>query len=224
MAMPKISRRGVLSGGLGLAAVGTLARPYIANAQAKTAVCWIGQGFVQQEDVAMKQVCDDYMKASGNKLDYSIMPFMALNQKIISALTSGDVPDLFFHDAPENFLPQNAWDDKLVDVSDVVEEYKSQLSETALLASSFYNSVTKRRSFYLAPVKQACAPFHIWGDLVTKAGFKLADAPKTWDAFWEFFSRCRRSCAPRGCVSSMASACRSLPSDRMTATTCSLIF
>ena len=25
------------------------------------------------------------------------MPFMALNQKIISALTSGDVPDLIFH-------------------------------------------------------------------------------------------------------------------------------
>ena len=28
------------------------------------------------------------------------MPFMALNQKAISALTSGDVPDLMFHDAP----------------------------------------------------------------------------------------------------------------------------
>ena len=40
------------------------------------------------------------MKASGNKLDYSLMPFMALNQKTISALTSGDVPDLMFMDAP----------------------------------------------------------------------------------------------------------------------------
>ena len=42
------------------------------------------------------------MKASGNKLDYSIMPFMALNQKTISALTSGDVPDLVFMDAPDD--------------------------------------------------------------------------------------------------------------------------
>src|SRR6516162_9576793 len=114
--MGSMSRRSVIRGSVGAAAA-ALARPYIANAQAKMAVCWIGQGFVQQEDVAMKQVCDDYMKASSNKLDYSIMPFMALNQKIISALTSGDVPDLFFHDAPENFLPQNAWDDKLVDVT-----------------------------------------------------------------------------------------------------------
>ena len=45
------------------------------------------------------------------------MPFMALNQKTISALTSGDVPDLIFMDAPETILPQNAWDDKIVDVS-----------------------------------------------------------------------------------------------------------
>ena len=77
----------------------------------------------------MRQVCEDYMKASGNKLDYSIMPFMALNQKTVSALTSGDVPDLVFMDAPSSILPQNAWDDKLVDVSDVVTPYESQLSE-----------------------------------------------------------------------------------------------
>src|SRR5271166_2798712 len=119
-ALVRMSRRTVLRGTVGMAAAGSLARPYIANAQAKTAVCWIGQGFVQQEDVAMKAVCDDYMKASGNTLDYSIMPFMALNQKIISALTSGDVPDMVFADAPSSILPQNAWDDKILDVSDIV--------------------------------------------------------------------------------------------------------
>ena len=101
-----------------------LARPYIANAQAKTAVCWLNQGFIPQEDAAMRQVAEDYMKASGNKLDYSIMPFMAMNQKTISALTSGDVPDLVFMDAPSSILPQNAWDDKIVDVSDVVAPYR----------------------------------------------------------------------------------------------------
>jgi multiple sugar transport system substrate-binding protein len=30
-------------------------------------------------------------------------------------------------------------------------------------------------------------PFHIWSSLVEKAGFKIADAPQTWDAFWDFF-------------------------------------
>ena len=122
--MVNMGRRRVIAGSLGLVTAGALARPYIANAQAKTAVCWLNQGFIPQEDEAMRKVCEDYMKASGNKLDYSIMPFMAMNQKTISALTSGDVPDLVFMDAPATILPQNAWDDKLVDVSDVVTPFE----------------------------------------------------------------------------------------------------
>src|ERR1017187_413478 len=104
--MTSMSRRSVVSASLGLAAGAVLARPYIANAQAKTAVCWLNQGFIPQEDEGMRQVAEDYMKASGNKLDYSIMPFMAMNQKTISALTSGDVPDLVFMDAPSSIIPQ----------------------------------------------------------------------------------------------------------------------
>ena len=138
------------------------------------------------------------MKASGNKLDYSIMPFMALNQKIISALTSGDVPDLFFHDAPDNFLPQNAWDDKLVDVTDVVAPYESQLSETAKLCSTFYNKATKKRSYYLCPIKQGATPFHVWGDLVEKAGLKMADIPKDWNGVWNYLKQTQAPLRSKG--------------------------
>jgi multiple sugar transport system substrate-binding protein len=182
-----MSRRSVLGATLGLAATGTLACPYIANAQAKTVTIWVNQGFIPQEDAAFTKLATDYMKESGNKLDYSIMPFMALNQKSISALTSGDVPDVIFMDAPGQLLPQNAWDDKIVDVTDVVQPYESQLTETAKAGSTFYNKVEKRRSYYLCPIKQGCVPFHIWGNLVEDAGYKLSDAPKTWDAFWDFF-------------------------------------
>jgi multiple sugar transport system substrate-binding protein len=188
----------VVRGSLGLITTGALARPYIADAAGTTATVWAGQGFVQEEDAAFQKTVADYEKLSGNKIEYSIMPFQALNQKAISALTSGEVPDLIFHAAPETILPQNAWNDRLVDVSDVVEVQKSRLSETALLSSSFYNSVTKQRSFYLAPVKQACAPFHIWGDLVRKAGFDLKDAPKTWDAFWDFFKPMQAALRAKG--------------------------
>jgi multiple sugar transport system substrate-binding protein len=193
-----MSRRSVIGGTLGVAAAGTLARPYIANAQAKTAVCWINQGFVKQEDEAMNKTCQDYMKASGNKLDYSIMPFMAQNQKTISALTSGDVPDLVFMDAPATIIPQNAWDDKLLDVSDVVAPYESQLHETAKLGSTFYNKTTKKRSYYLCPIKQGATPFHIWGDLIEKAGFKASDIPAKWDDHWKFFGEMQKPLRAKG--------------------------
>jgi multiple sugar transport system substrate-binding protein len=196
--MTRMSRRSMLASSLGLATAGTLGRPYIANAQAKTATVWVGQGFIPQEDEAFKKLVEGYMKESGNKIDYSIMPFMAFNQKTISALTSGDVPDLIFSDAPGQILPQNAWDDNIIDMTDVVAPYESQLTDTAKLGSTFYNKATRQRSYYLAPIKQGCIPFHIWGHLVEKAGLKLADAPKTWHAFWDFFKPTQKALRAQG--------------------------
>ncbi len=184
--MGSMRRRNFIANSVAAAAAGGLARPYIANAQAKTAVIWVNQGFIPQEDAAFKKVADDYMKASGNKLDYSILPFTALNQKTISALTSGDVPDLIFNDAPATIIAQNAWDDKFIDVTDVVAPYEQQLSDTAKLGATFYNKATGKRSYYLCPIKQGGTPFHIWGNLVEKAGFKVSDIPDTWEARWEF--------------------------------------
>ena len=196
--MHRMSRRSMLASSVGLAAAGALSRPYIANAAATTATVWQVQGFFPEEDEAFRKVVADYEKLSGNKIDYSIMPFMALNQKAVSALTSGDVPDLVFHDAPDTILPQFAWNNTLMDVTDVVETQKSKLSQTALDASNYYNGAKKARGFYLCPVKQACVPFHIWGDLVEKAGFKLSDAPKTWDAYWDFFKQLQKPLRDKG--------------------------
>ncbi|HEY7579271.1 MAG TPA: ABC transporter substrate-binding protein [Acetobacteraceae bacterium] len=195
--MIKVSRRSAIGGALG-AAAGTLARPYIANAQAKTAVAWIGQGFIPEEDAAVRRLLADYEKASGNKIDASIMPFMAHYQKTISALTSGDVPDLIFMDAPETILPQNAWDDKILDVSDVVAPYESQLSDTAKVGSTFYNRATKKRSYYLCPIKQGATPFHIWGDLVEKAGLKMEDIPKDWNGVWTYLKETQKPLRAKG--------------------------
>jgi multiple sugar transport system substrate-binding protein len=185
--MADMGRRSAIRGVLGLAATGILARPHIAKAEASACIVWRDQGFVPEEDEAFRNTVAEYEKASGNRIDLSIMPFTALNQKIISALTTGDVPDLIFHIAPGTLLPQNAWNDKILDVSDIVEAHKSELSQTALLNSSYYNGVAKRRAYYLVPLSQGAEPFHIWGDLVEQAGFKLSDMPNTWDARWDFF-------------------------------------
>src|ERR1700758_3085600 len=99
-AMERMSRRSVIRGSLSLAAAARLSRPHIADAAAGTAVVWRDQGFVPEEDNAFRATVAEYEKVSGNRIDLSIMPFMALNQKVVSALTSGEVPDLIFHIAP----------------------------------------------------------------------------------------------------------------------------
>ena len=184
--MKRITRRSLFQGSAGIVAGAVLARPFIANAAAKTATAWMVQGFAQEEDVAMKKIIADYEKASGNTIDYSIVPYAPHRQKVISAMTSGEVPDLFPAN-PAEVVALFAWQGKLIDVSDIVESQKEQYNETALLSAQCYNNQTKQRSFYGVPTTGATFIFHVWKSLVEAAGYKLADTPKTWDAFWDFF-------------------------------------
>ncbi|MGA8612918.1 MAG: ABC transporter substrate-binding protein [Xanthobacteraceae bacterium] len=186
--MTKLTRRTVIRSSFGVAAAGVVARPWIANAQAKTATAWWNQGFVPEEDASFKAMVAEYEKQSGNTIDYSLIPTGPLMQKMVSSLTSGDVPDIMSHDTQDaTVVPQNAWKNKLVDLSDIVEPLKSQLHPTAYLSSHYYNSVTKMRGVYQAPFKTATLPFHLWRPLVEKAGLKIEGAPKTWDGFWNYF-------------------------------------
>src|SRR5437773_3614206 len=194
--MPTLTRRSLLGSSMGLAAAATFA-PYVANAQAKTAEIWWPQGFVPEEDVAIKKVVADYEKASGNKIELSIMPFAPQRQKIISAVTSGVVPDMFPSN-PTEAIALFAWDDKLVDVSDVVATQREEFTETALINMNCYNSVTKKRSFYGVPYTTAVSPNHVWRPLVEKAGYKIEDIPKTWDAFYDFFKGVQKGLRAKG--------------------------
>jgi multiple sugar transport system substrate-binding protein len=195
--MAKLSRRSVLRNSLALAAAGTLARPYIANAAAATAEVWWTQGFIPEEDESIKKIVADYEKASGNTIELSIMPFAPQRQKIVSAVTSGVVPDLFWNN-PGEIIALHAWDDKLVDVSDVVETQKEEFTETALLNVNCYNNVEKKRSFYGVPLTMDVLPNHIWQPLVEKAGYKIEDIPKTWDAFYDFFKEVQKKLRAQG--------------------------
>src|SRR6201993_3730829 len=195
--MTTLSRRSVLRTSLAVVAAGTLARPYITNAAATTAEVWWTQGFVPEEDVAVKKLVADYQAASGNTIDLSIVPFAPLRQKIISAVTSGVVPDMFSQ-SPNELIALLAWDDKLVDLTDVVETQKEEFAETALLNAYCYNNVEKRRSFYGAPDITAASPNHIWRSLVEKAGYKIEDIPKTWDAYYDFFKDVQKKLRTQG--------------------------
>lgn len=182
-----LTRRSLLRGSAGLLAAAGLARPFIANAAATTATVWWTQGLVSEEDDAFRAAVAAYEKASGNKIDATITPSQPLHRKIIAAMTaSGALPDLMYSIPPE-IIPLEAWKDRLVDVSDVVETQKSEYTPAALAAAYCYNSVTKRRSYYGVPFDSAVIPFHIWGSLIEKAGYKVSDIPNTWTKFLDFF-------------------------------------
>jgi multiple sugar transport system substrate-binding protein len=195
--MKNLTRRSVLRGSAALAATGALARPHIANAAATTASVWWNQGFIQSEDVAFQNLAAAYEKASGNKLDYSIMPFAPLRQKEVSAITSGAVPDVM-ELADYFFAATNAWNDKLMDVSDIVETQKPKFLDVATRSMHLYNKETKKRSYYAVPMKASAATFHIWKSLVEKAGYKVSDIPNKFDEFIDFFKPMQQKLRDKG--------------------------
>ena len=184
--MATLTRRSLLRNSVGFAAAGALARPYTAHAAATTVETWWNQGFIPEEDAAFRALVADYEKASGDKIDYSLIPNAPLRQKEISAIQSGVVPDLM-EVADPRFTPLNAWSDNLLDLGDLVEPEKSHYSPTALSCCHHYNSTTKQRGYYMMPMKLGTWPFHIWKSLVEKGGAKISDLPNTWDAFLDFF-------------------------------------
>jgi len=195
--MALFKRRSLLQGSLGLAAAGTLARPYIANAQAKTMTLWFAQGFVEDEDIALRKAVAEYEKASGNKVELSIIPFAPMRQKIVSAITSGVVPDVTQNN-PGEILQLYAWQDKWIETEDVVETQKAKFSQTALSAAQAYNPVTKKRAFYGVPIRGACVPCHTWKSLVERAGMNLAERPRTWNAYFDFYKKVQDNLRKKG--------------------------
>ena len=135
--MAEFGRRALLGGTAGLAASTVLARPYIARAQDKTLTVWWNQGFYPAEDQAFHDMVTDWEKQSGYKMNLSMIEGNALDQKVISATTTGQVPDLIYSDhGSAQTMPQAAWDGKLVDLSDVVATQKDQFSDTALKSAA----------------------------------------------------------------------------------------
>jgi multiple sugar transport system substrate-binding protein len=195
--MVTLTRRSVLRGSVGLAAAGALARPHIANSAATTAEAWFAQGFAKEEDTSFIKMVTEYEKASGNKIDYSLIPFAPLRQKAVSAIQSGVVPDIM-ETADLEFAALNSWDDRFVDVSDIVETQKKDFIPIAIESCFLYNNVTKKRSYTVVPLRVTGWPFHIWRPLVEKAGYKISDLPNTWDAFLDFFKPVQDSLRKQG--------------------------
>jgi multiple sugar transport system substrate-binding protein len=205
--MRGVTRRSLIRGSAGLVAAGAMARPYLGNAAATTATAWWVQGFAEEEDISFKKIVADYQKASGNTIDYSIMPYAPLRQKIVSAVSSGVVPDLIQNN-PYEILALFAWNDQLADVSDIVETQKAQYNETALLTAYCYNSIEKRRRFYGVPYTARCGQTISGGRWSRRPGTRWKTCREPGMPSSISSRRCRRSCVPRASARFLLSASR----------------
>src|SRR6195952_4210506 len=184
--MTQISRRHALAGAGALTAATTV-RPPRAKAAEPVTVWWT-QGFYQAENQAVIDAMAAWEKVSGTKGNLTIKNGPDLISKMIAAMQVGDVPDLVHAVTGDRFLlPRAAWDDKLVDVSDVIDTQKNEFHKTALESSRYYNLSLKKYSYYAVPIKCSTLMEQAWRPLIEDAGFSDQDIPKTQDAYYDFF-------------------------------------
>ena len=184
--MTKLSRRHAVAG-LGSIVAASATRSRSAKAAGSVTVWWT-QGFYEAENKAVIDNLAGWEKRTGTKVDLTILNGSDLITKLIAGMQVGDVPDLVHSVTGDRFLvPQAAWNDQLVDVSDVIESQKAEFHPTAIDASRFYNAKLKARSFYTVPIKCSTLLEQVWRPLIEEAGFTDADLPKTHDAYFDFF-------------------------------------
>lgn len=182
--MANLTRRG-FAGGLGVLAAAARPRP---GKAATPIVAWWTQGYYKAEDDAVKAAVATYESLTGNKVELQLVNQSDLILKTVAALTTGDVPDVIQAVGGDRFImPQNAWEDRLIDVGDVIETQKSEYIKSALDSVYCYNNTKKQRGYYGVPMKGATLMEEVWLPLVEEAGFTAAAIPKTQDAYFDFF-------------------------------------
>ncbi|MEM1169819.1 MAG: hypothetical protein AAGJ08_12260 [Cyanobacteria bacterium P01_H01_bin.35] len=94
---------------------------------------WWTKGFYPEEDEAIKQIVANWEKKSGSSTKLLLLNDDENLNMTLEAVAAGNPPDIVYNRRVEFSLSRPlAWEDKLADVSDVIEPVKSLYSETAL--------------------------------------------------------------------------------------------
>lgn len=118
----------------------------------------------------------------------------SLKITLLEAVTAEKPPDIVYNYELEfGISPRLAWEDKLADVSDVIEPVKSLYTETALASVYLNNNVAKKRSYYAVPIQQQTLHIHYWQNLLKEINLQKSDIPNEWDKFWQFWQNAQKT-------------------------------
>ena len=159
-----------------------------ASAQEKLTVWWV-KGYYKAEDDALFAAIKKFEAANPKiKIDLSQYPIQDTIPKTVSALDSGNPPDVAYSDVYD-FQVTGKWafDGKLEDISGIIAPLKDQFAKNTVETTWLLNGETKKRSYYAFPIKQQTMHIQYWSDMLEDAGFKESDIPKEWKPYWSFW-------------------------------------
>jgi multiple sugar transport system substrate-binding protein len=157
-------------------------------AQEKLTVWWV-KGFYKAEDDALFAAIKKFEeKHKSIKIELSQYPVQDMIPKTVSALDSGNPPDVAYADVYDfQVTAKWAYDGKLEDISSVIDPIRTRFAPNTIETTFLYNNKDQKRAYYAFPIKQQTMHIEYWIDMLADAGFKESDIPTTWKEYWSFW-------------------------------------
>jgi multiple sugar transport system substrate-binding protein len=168
----------IIAAVLSLAPIGT---------QAADLVVWWEAGFNPEEDVAVKEIITAFEQKSGKKVELAQPSQDEAPTKALAAMAAGHPPDFLFATVAGEHFAQWAYDNRLANLSDVLDPWSTQFDRDALNNVTYLNRATGRRGLYSLPMGRLSNHVHVWRSLLERTGIEVTAVPKEWEAFWSFW-------------------------------------
>lgn len=154
-------------------------------------VIWWEQGFLPEENEQIIQLVRTWEKQSGRPVTLKLIPIDLINSqlsKVVETSKNNYIPDIVYSVGIDTSLaPKLAWQDQLMDLSEIITPIKDQYTSVALSQVSYLNKIRGERSYYALPLWQSDDYIHYWGNLIEEIGFTQQEIPREWHQFWKFW-------------------------------------
>ncbi|MBE9046008.1 carbohydrate ABC transporter substrate-binding protein [Pleurocapsales cyanobacterium LEGE 10410] len=151
---------------------------------------WWERGYNLEEDEAIRNVVNNWQSQTGNRVKLDFFSSEELTAKAKRADEAGNLPDLMMNPQGDRLLyPQLAWQNKLVDVTDLIKPIEDDYPEHILRAITYSNSAQAKPSYYAVPINQITIFIFYWQDLLAAVGLNADDIPQDWNGFWRFWQQ-----------------------------------
>jgi multiple sugar transport system substrate-binding protein len=157
------------------------------GARAADLVIWWDKGFYAQEDEALHETIAAFEQKSGKQVQLIFYPLEELPDRVAAALAANRPPDLAFGNWLNTYVPQWAFEDRLVGLTDTVGSFSSLFDPAQLHRAVMLDARTRQRALYGLPLGELMDYIHVWKSLLARAGLSLGDVPKDWEGFWSFW-------------------------------------
>jgi multiple sugar transport system substrate-binding protein len=157
------------------------------GARAADLVVWWDKGFYPQEEAAAREIVAAFEHDTGKHVEIVFYPIEDFPAKADAAYHAGRPPDFAFGLDVQQSFAQWAFEDRLVDLTDAIGSFAGMFNAVALDRVRLVDGRTGQKALYGLPMGRSTVHIHIWKSLLARAGFKVADIPRDWDAFWSFW-------------------------------------